>query len=51
VTPEVLRSLITGAETVDVKFEGEEAHVLSGADLVSLSSASSKVPMPRGTRG
>jgi hypothetical protein len=26
VTPEVLRSLIVGAETLDVEFKGEEAH-------------------------
>lgn len=50
-TLEALWSLIAGAETLDVKFKGEEAHAVSGGDLVSLSSASRKAPMPRGTRG
>lgn len=45
------RSLVAGAETLDVGFKGEEAHALSGGDLVSLSSARRKAPMPRGTRG
>jgi hypothetical protein len=51
VTPGALRSLIAGAETLDVEFKGEETHALSGGDLVSLSSASRKAPMPRGARG
>ena len=33
-TPEVLRSLIAGAETLDVEFKGEEARALSDGDLV-----------------
>lgn len=33
-TPEVLRSLIAGAETLDVEFKGEEARSLSDGDLV-----------------
>jgi hypothetical protein len=51
VTPEALRSLTAGAETLDMEFKGEEAHALSDGDLVSPSSASRKAPMPRGTRG
>jgi ATP-dependent DNA helicase RecG len=34
VTPEALRSLIAGAETLDVEFKGEEARALSDGDLV-----------------
>jgi ATP-dependent DNA helicase RecG len=34
VTPETLRSLIAGAETLDVEFKGEEARALSDGDLV-----------------
>jgi ATP-dependent DNA helicase RecG len=34
VTPEVLSSLIAGAETLDVEFKGEEARSLSDGDLV-----------------
>ena len=33
-TPEALRSLIAGAETLDVEFKGEEARALSDGDLV-----------------
>jgi len=34
VTPEALRSLIAGTETLDVEFKGEEARALSDGDLV-----------------
>jgi ATP-dependent DNA helicase RecG len=34
VTPETLRSLIAGSETLDVEFKGEEAPALSDGDLV-----------------
>jgi len=34
VTPEALRSLIAGAETLDVEFKGEEGRALSDGDLV-----------------
>jgi len=34
VTPEVLRSLIAGGETLDVEFKGEEARARSDGDLV-----------------
>ena len=34
VTPEALRSLIAGAETLDVEFKCEEARFLSDGDLV-----------------
>jgi hypothetical protein len=51
VTPEALRSLIAGAETLAMAFKGEEVHALSDEDLVSPSSASRKAPMPRGARG
>ena len=50
-TPEALRSLIAGTETLDVEFKGEEVPALSDKDLVSPSSASRKAPMPRGARG
>ena len=33
-TPEALRSLIAGTETLDVEFKGEEARALSDGDLV-----------------
>lgn len=33
-TPEALRSLIAGGETLDVEFKGEEARALSDGDLV-----------------
>ena len=33
-TPEALRPLIAGAETLDVEFKGEEARALSDGDLV-----------------
>ena len=52
-TPEACRSLIAGAETLDVEFKGEEAPALPDGDLVSPSSASRKAPMlaRRGDRG
>jgi len=34
VTPEALRSLIAGGETLDVEFKGEEAHALPDGDLI-----------------
>ena len=33
-TPEALRSLIAGGETLDVEFKGEEAHALPDGDLI-----------------